>query len=527
VISNGRNCCQYFWGRTMPVHVGLVLSAFSMLICAIAPVTAHAAPPDSAKTDWTGIYMSGSKVGWAYETTAPTTYNGKPAIKELTRSVIKMTLLGTAVETDESSVTISDLKHQPLTQTMLVSSNGSSINLVADYDYAQHKIVCHIGTGAEATVKTVAIPPGASLAGSVDFAVAGRKLHTGLTFDVYTLEPSTITLQKVHSEVVATEEILDENGHKVPVFRTKETLQVGDSTVWMDAAGNTLKAEMAFGPLKLVMTSESKAHALNTKFISPGANAASTPGYTPSKDMAVATSVTTAKVIEDPRRLKELKAVLSGIPDKRLVLSDERQQERITSGDTPPLKVDVHVTAEEISASQALTLPITQPDMAKYLSRAAYLNTDLLELKQVAFGVRGAETNSYKVALALREWVHQNMTPDASIAVPRSAADVFARKRGVCRDYATLFAALARIAGIPTRLCAGVVYADLNGKPAFYYHAWAECYVGKWVAIDPTLYDRTLGIDYTDATHIKFAQGEVTEMYDAVSVIGKLQIELK
>ena len=165
--------------------------------------------------------------------------------------------------------------------------------------------------------------------------------------------------------------------------------------------------------------------------------------------------------------------------------------------------------------------------MAKYLEPAAYLNTDLPELRQVALSVRGSETNAYKVALALRDWVHQNMTPDASIGVPRSAADVLKRKRGVCRDYATLYAALARIAGIPTRLCAGVVYDELDGKPAFYYHAWAECFLGKWVAVDPTLYDRSLGIDYTDATHIKFAQGEVTEMYDAVSVIGKLKIELK
>ena len=119
------------------------------------------------------------------------------------------------------------------------------------------------------------------------------------------------------------------------------------------------------------------------------------------------------------------------------------------------------------------------------------------------------------------------MTPDASIGVPRSASDILNRRRGVCRDYATLFAALARSAGIPTRLCAGVVYADMNGTPAFFYHAWDECYVGSWVAIDPTLYDASLGINYVDATHIKFAQGEVTEMYDAVSVVGKLKISIQ
>src|SRR5947209_1869987 len=82
-------------------------------------------------------------------------------------------------------------------------------------------------------------------------------------------------------------------------------------------------------------------------------------------------------------------------------------------------------------------------------------------------------------------------------------------RRRVCLDYATLYAALARAAGVPTRLCAGIVYAQ--GK--FYYHAWAESYVGQWVAFDPTLYDPEQPVAYVDATHIKFAQGDVTGMF--------------
>ena len=504
-------------------------SIFAAIPCAIALLSGVSAfaDPASTKTDWTGIYMAGSKVGWASQSVTPTTVNGKPGFKEVTRSIIKMTLLGTTVEEDESSISLTDSKHQPVTQTMDVSSNGSSIHLVADYDYTAHKIVCHMGKGAEATVRTIAIPEGANLAGSTDYVASGKKLTIGLTIDAYTLDPSTISLQKVHAVVTGREEVLDESGHKIPAFVTHETMPLGDSTVWLDSEGNTLKAEMAVGPVKLVMTAESRAHAQNSAFVSPAVKTPGAPAYTPPKDLAVATSVTTEKVIEDPRRTKHISATLSGIPDKRLILSDERQNAVIVGGDNAPFKVELNVTAEQFSESDSLTLPINRPDMAKYLEKAAYLNTDLPELRQVALSVRGSETNAYKVALALRDWVHQNMTPDASIGVPRSAADVLKRKRGVCRDYATLYAALARIAGIPTRLCAGVVYAELDGKPAFYYHAWAECFLGKWVAVDPTLYDRSLGIDYTDATHIKFAQGEVTEMYDAVSVIGKLKIELK
>lgn len=115
------------------------------------------------------------------------------------------------------------------------------------------------------------------------------------------------------------------------------------------------------------------------------------------------------------------------------------------------------------------------------------------------------------------------MTPDASIGVPRTSTDIFARRRGVCRDYATLYTALARAAGVPTRLCSGIVYAE--GK--FFYHAWAESWVGQWIAFDPTLYDPGHGVDFVDATHIKFAQGDVTSMFAVVSIVGRLQIAVE
>ena len=115
------------------------------------------------------------------------------------------------------------------------------------------------------------------------------------------------------------------------------------------------------------------------------------------------------------------------------------------------------------------------------------------------------------------------MTPDASIGVPRSASDIYEKRRGVCRDYATLYGAIARAAGVPTRLCTGIVYA--NGR--FFYHAWAESYVGEWVTFDPTLYDPAHPVSYVDATHIKFAQGDVMQMFEVVAIVGRLHLTVQ
>lgn len=510
-----------------------LLSLLVSLTAALSSVTAQNRPqppePAGVHDEWVGVYMSGAKIGFAHSTMSPAVYNGSPATKEVSHSEMKIQLLGQMLQENEDSVGFTDLKGQPLVQTMDVTSNGSKIHLVAHYDYTTRKILCTLGTGPGATNKAIDIPRNADLAGDSEFATSGRKLSVGLKYDVYTLDPATITLDKIHIEVTGLQEVVNEFGKKLPTFVTKVTMSVGETTEWLDKSGNSIKGEMSLGPVKLTMTAESRQHALNVHFISPAVDAATSPAYSPSADLAIATSVRPDRLIDDPRKLRRLQAQLQGIPDKRLLISDDRQKETPVPGgnDSPPYTVNVDLNAENIDAEHSALLPIQNAELSSYLAKAAYLDTDDPNLRKIALGIRGNEKNTLRIALAIRDWVHQNMTPDASIGVPRSATDLNGRRRGVCRDYATLYAALARIAGVPTRLCAGVVYADLNGTPAFFYHAWAESWVGKWVAVDPTLYDVSLGIDYVDATHIKFAQGDVTQMYDAVSVVGKLKISIQ
>ncbi|HTE18830.1 MAG TPA: hypothetical protein VK689_10680, partial [Armatimonadota bacterium] len=60
---------------------------------------------------------------------------------------------------------------------------------------------------------------------------------------------------------------------------------------------------------------------------------------------------------------------------------------------------------------------------------------------------------------------------------------------------------------------------------SFFYHAWVECQLQEgddgWYAFDPTLDD-----DFVDATHIKFAQGDPSEMFAAVRVVGQIKAEV-
>ena len=80
-----------------------------------------------------------------------------------------------------------------------------------------------------------------------------------------------------------------------------------------------------------------------------------------------------------------------------------------------------------------------------------------------------------------------------------------------------LYVALARAAGIPARTAAGLLYA--GGR--FYYHAWAEVYLGDWVAVDPTF-----GQFPADAAHLRVSTGGLARQMELLRLTGSLKLEV-
>ena len=70
---------------------------------------------------------------------------------------------------------------------------------------------------------------------------------------------------------------------------------------------------------------------------------------------------------------------------------------------------------------------------------------------------------------------------------------------------------------IPARVAAGLAYLD--GK--FYYHAWPEVFLERWVAVDPTF-----GQFPADASHLRFTIGGLGRQVELLRLIGALQIDV-
>ena len=90
---------------------------------------------------------------------------------------------------------------------------------------------------------------------------------------------------------------------------------------------------------------------------------------------------------------------------------------------------------------------------------------------------------------AICDFVHNHLAFGYEHARPtRTAAEAYAERRGVCRDFAHLAITFCRCLNIPARYCTGYV-SDIGLPPPYApmdFAAWMEVYLGgRWFTFDP------------------------------------------
>jgi transglutaminase-like putative cysteine protease len=133
---------------------------------------------------------------------------------------------------------------------------------------------------------------------------------------------------------------------------------------------------------------------------------------------------------------------------------------------------------------------------------------------------------------ALSAALHEGLAFDTeSSDASTPAATAFKAGRGVCQDFAHIFIAVARVAGIPARYVSGHIFRRDGAGTQPASHAWTEAWVPDlgWVAFDPTngicaddAYVRiAAGLDYGDVAPIVGARrgGGTEEISVEVQVV--------
>jgi transglutaminase-like putative cysteine protease len=122
-----------------------------------------------------------------------------------------------------------------------------------------------------------------------------------------------------------------------------------------------------------------------------------------------------------------------------------------------------------------------------YTLPSRYCLSDVLS--EAAWDLFGAEAPGWGRVQTISDWVHDNITFSAGSSDPlTTAADVFERRTGVCRDFAQLAITFCRALNIPARYVFGYL-PDIDVPPAaepMDFCAWIEVYLGgAWWTFDP------------------------------------------
>lgn len=133
-----------------------------------------------------------------------------------------------------------------------------------------------------------------------------------------------------------------------------------------------------------------------------------------------------------------------------------------------------------------------------YPNKYVYFAQGSDSVRKAAELCAGKDDEIEKLA-AIFGWITDNVTYDTQLAATVKSGyvpdpdSVLKKKSGICYDYASLVAAMARSQGIPTRLVVG--YAADN-----IYHAWNEVWTDETGWITPELLLSRKGYNIVDAT---------------------------
>ena len=119
------------------------------------------------------------------------------------------------------------------------------------------------------------------------------------------------------------------------------------------------------------------------------------------------------------------------------------------------------------------------------------------ELGKAAWQLFGQLEPGWSRVQAINDWVHNEVSFGYGSSVATTTAlDVYATRRGVCRDYAQLAITFCRALGIPARYAFGYL-PEIGVTPVdapMDFCAWTEVYLGnQWWVFDPRNNERRVG----------------------------------
>jgi len=316
-------------------------------------------------------------------------------------------------------------------------------------------------------------------------AVVAKGLAVGREFEFSVLDPLGLRVAPFVARVVGLERPADLGA---AVWRVEETYRGMKAEVWLDETGRVWAEE---APMGFTARSATPAQRLRARA---------------SLDVADATAIRVGR-IGQPRKRAAVRLRLTGIARERIPQGHSQEFD----GEDLLLR---RVKLDEVGSYR---LPYAGGgEAAAELGPGQWIQSDHPRLRALAREILGDETDALRATRLLTTWVYEYLEKVPTLGIPNALAALDAA-RGDCNEHAVLLTALARAAGLPSRVVAGLVYADER----FVYHAWSEVWGERgWFPVDPAF-----GQVPADATHIALAHGELWEVAQLADLVGRIRLE--
>ena len=445
---------------------------------------------------WMGIFFEDQHVGFSVSRSANidgggTLFEGRSQFRVATFGKIQeVTTAGTAMVGTSGVLERFDF-------VML----ADQVRLVARGEIKNGELVMDVDQAGETSTLRFPISKPPHVGMSLESAIRKHELAVGLKFTVPYFDPLTLAEGEMDIEVVDVE-VFD--GGEEAYWLTSRFGNVETRSL-VTPAGETLRQEGAIGMKMVRMTAEDAQKISDDE----------------PTDLISLSAVPFKGMLKDARSTRFFQARFTGVPSERIVSQPPQQQ---VEGDVVTVDMPMLLELPPLPVS-ALPEGFKSGDTPPpFLGSTPTLPVGHLKIQKAAQSiVDGAETRLDAVR-KINDWVFTEVAKEPSVGVP-NGLEVLYSKRGDCNEHTALFVSLARAAGIPTRIAAGVVFSERVGpKGRFYYHAWPEVQLGgptDWVAVDPTF-----GQMPADATHIKLVEGDLDRQVEILGVIGRLELEL-
>ena len=447
--------------------------------------------------DWSGTYFKGHKMGFNHARVEV----GDQTIEVHTKMYFRLKSGNIDQSTTFTQNTTLNLDLSLKRFVLLQEIMGKRQEIVGRVE--GHKLILEITGRGFYKKKSIDFPKGIYPSATVWLNLMREGFEVGKKGTLNLLvEPFQLVLPMTYQ--ILRKETIQHDGRKVDTFVIQQKFAGMTTTLWTNAEGDILR-ERSLQGFESHKETEAKARDLGDE------------------PMSVSSFITLSLVkVKQPIHASDdlgvLKLKLSRVHSPDSIPQDHRQRVLKTEKQgEESYTTTLLINREPKAPVKRVSLPVPGGKYRHLLEDAPEIQVKHPLIRTLAKDLVEGQQDAWQAAKIISTWVYDNL--DKVLVDSFTALDALHDRRGECQSHTNLFTALARAAGIPTRVVNGLVYS--SHFKGFLYHAWPEVWVGEWRALDPTL-----GQHQVDATHIKLSIGNYAGALKLMEFIGQVRIEL-